>query len=172
MAVWYIVTRGDGGEMSGIRVWWVASAVLAILVLSALARPASAVNVSNGGGLPGVATWTVQCPNGGGSWTWSWLDSGSAITNQTFSGGCGSSGSSAIPAGANGITATVFAFGGCFGYSGPCPFTSQSKTVTKAVDPTKSFKLSIQVSATVRNCDITGCKDFKNTINLTLDYTA
>lgn len=159
-------------RISRMRMWWVASAMLAIMVLPAVAGPASALDVSNGGALPGVATWTVQCTNGGGSWTWSWLDNGSAIANQTFSGGCGSSGSSAIPAGANGITATVFAFGGCFGYSGPCPFSSQYKTVTKAVDPAKSFKLSVQVSATVRNCDITGCKDYKNAIDLTLNYTA
>ena len=122
--------------MSGMRGWWVASAVLAILVLPGLAGPASGASYS----------WTLTCKiegNGDASASWDWLRDGQVIAGASGYASCGASDGGDRPANANGITASLHADAWAPGDS-----DSVTKSVTRSFDPTESFKLTLKASET------------------------
>jgi hypothetical protein len=111
----------------------VASAVLAIMVLPALAGPASAASYA----------WTLTCKADGGSASasWDWLQDGQVIAGAGGTAGCGGSGGGTRPANANGVTVTLTATA-C---TRDC--TEHSKSATVSFDPAGGFSLTLKSSA-------------------------
>ena len=124
------------GKMSGIRGWWVVSAVLAIIVLPGLAGPASAASYA----------WTVTCKGDAyGTASWDWLQDGQVITGAGGSARCyreSVSGGGDRPASANGFTARVCAEP--WGWS-VSPDTC-GKTVTESFDPSGRYSVTLKAS--------------------------
>jgi hypothetical protein len=161
------------------------AAVTAVLLLTTLASSARAGSAMGGtrltGGAPGTAVWSLTCDSitgnlnpTGGSVSWSWTENGTTIPGAGYSGNCGSGGTSTIPANATGITVGVLLSPVCFTSSLPHSGCSGgSKTVSKTVDPAKSF--SIQFSVTGKGTYFTGMPSiasYNAKATFALDYTA
>src|SRR5712692_5532669 len=128
--------------MSAVRGWWVASAVLAIMVLPALAGPASAADPSY--------RWTLKCTgsHGGAAASWDWLQDGQVISGASGTASCGDRGHGTRRRNANGVTASLTVW-----VSGLIGGDSATKNATLSFDPANPFELRIDASVSAYICD-------------------
>jgi hypothetical protein len=122
------------------RGWWMAAAVLAILILPGLTGPASAASSYR---------WTLTCngSHGGAATSWDWLQNGQVISGAGGKASCGDRGHGTRPPDANGITASLTVW-----VSGLSGGGSTTKNATLSFDPANSFELRIDASVTAFIC--------------------
>ena len=128
--------------MSGVRTWWMVSAVIGIVAFSVVPTHVAARSFA----------WSLTCDGGGSvGMGWSWTQGGVPILGEGGTPTCNTSGGGTRPASADGFTG-VLSIQLCGDVFGKVNCNSQTQSVTKSFDPANAFKTTLKVS-------VSGVKD-------------